>query len=193
MKNKLIVLAALLFVFRTHAALVEYNYTGKETFTGAGNQKTYTYSGVMIYDTVSSNVTFVDWRSDKTYGFSTSTDLHFISVTGPRSTTYTVIAQSASGMNPNGSYHLNDYMISGQNSTLQIASGTKFVFPQSFSGSNNRNLTPDANGNEWLETWGETMTFSGSRTVSDNNANLSSGEVANKLVTQLQGQGYTAH
>ncbi|MGD0208404.1 MAG: hypothetical protein ABSC89_12440 [Verrucomicrobiota bacterium] len=191
MKQKLMVLAALLFAFGIHAALVEYSYTGKETSIGDGNQETYTYSGIMIYDTVSSNVTFVDWRKDKTYHFNTSTNLHFTTVTGTKSKTYTVITESASGTDTNEFYHLNDYMISGQNDTLQIAANTTFVFPKRFTGSNNRNISPDANGNAWLETWGETMTFSASRTKSDNNENLSSNEVVNTLVAKLQSKGYS--
>jgi hypothetical protein len=191
MKQKLIVLAALLFVFRIHAALVEYSYTGKETDMGDGSQEKFTYSGIMFYDTVSSNVTFVDWRKDKTYHVNTSTNLHFITVTGPKSKTYTVITGSASGTDTNGFYHLSDYMISGQNDTLPIAANTTFVFPKRFTGSNNRNISHDANGNAWLATWGETMTFSASRTKSDNSENLSSDEVVNALVTELQSKGYS--
>jgi hypothetical protein len=191
MKQKLIVLAALLFTFGIHAALVEYSYTGKGTYLGGGSQETSTFSGIMIYDTVSSNVTFVSWRKDKTYHVDTSTNSHFTTVTGPKSKTYTVIAESASGTDTNGFYHLNDYMISGQDDTLQIAANTTFVFPKRFTGSNNRNLSPDADGNAWLETWGETMTFSASRTKSDNNENLSSDEVVNTLVTALQSKGYS--
>ena len=191
MKQKLIVLAAWLFVFGIHAALVEYSYAGKETETGDGSQKTFTYSGIMIYDTMSSNVTYVDWRKDKTYGISTDTNLHFTTVTGSNSKTYTVITGSASGTDTNGFYHLSDYMISGQNDTLPIAANTTFEFPKRFTGSNNRDIIPDVNGEEWLRTWGETMTYAASRTKSDNNANLSSDEVVNALVTELQSKGYS--
>jgi len=191
MKQTLIVLAFLLLVFRIHAALVEYSYTGKETFLGNGGEEMITYSGIMMYDTVSSNVTFVDWRSDKTYRVSTNTNLHFTVVAGPNSKTYTVITESSSGADTNGFYHLNDYMISGQNATLSIAANTTYEFPTRFAGSNNRNLTPDEIGNERLETWGEQMTFSASRTQSDNNKNLSTNEVANALITELQAKGYT--
>jgi hypothetical protein len=117
--------------------------------------------------------------------------LHFTTVTGPESKTYTVITGSASGTDTNGFYHLDDYMISGENDTLSIAANTIFVFPKSFTGSNNRNISPDDNGNEWLETWGETMTFSEGRTKSDNEENLSSDEVVNTLVTGLQSKGYS--
>jgi len=181
----------LLFVFRIHAALVEYSYTGKETYTGDGNQETLTYTGIMIYDTVSSNVTDVSWRKDKTYHVSTDTNLHFTTVTGLKSKTYTVITGSASGTDTNGFYHLDDYMISGQNDTLQIATNATFVFPKRFTGSNNRDIYPDVNGNDWLETWGETMTFFASRTKSDNDENLSSDEAANAIVTGLQNKGYS--
>ena len=191
MKQKLTILAALLFVFRIHAALVEYSYTGKETYTGDGNQETLTYTGIMIYDTVSSNVTYVSWRKDKTYHVSTDTNLHFTTVTGLESKTYTVITGSASGTDTNGFYHLDDYMISGQNDTLQIATNATFVFPKRFTGSNNRDIYPDVNGNDWLETWGETMTFFASRTKSDNDENLSSDEAANAIVTGLQNKGYS--
>ena len=191
MKQKLTILAALLFVFRIHAALVEYSYTGKETYTGDGNQETLTYTGIMIYDTVSSNVTYVSWRKDKTYHVSTDTNLHFTTVTGLKSKTYTVITGSASRTDTNGFYHLDDYMISGQNDTLQIATNATFVFPKRFTGSNNRDIYPDVNGNDWLETWGETMTFFASRTKSDNDENLSSDDAANAIVTGLQNKGYS--
>ena len=185
------VLAACLFVFKIHAALVEYSYTGKETVIGDGSQETFTYSGIMIYDTVSSNVTFVDWRKDKTYHVNTDTNLHFITVTGSNSKTYTVITGSASGTDINGFYHLDDYMINGQNDTLSIAANTTFEFPKRLTGSNNRKISPDDNGREWLETWGETMTFSASRTKSDNKENLSSDQVVNTLVAGLQSKGYS--
>jgi hypothetical protein len=191
MKQKLTILAALLFVFRIHAALVEYSYTGKETYTGDGNQETLTYTGIMIYDTVSSNVTYVSWRKDKTYHVSMDTNLHFTTVTGLKSKTYTVITGSASRTDTNGFYHLDDYMISGQNDTLQIATNATFVFPKRFTGSNNRDIYPDVNGNDWLETWGETMTFFASRTKSDNDENLSSDDAANAIVTGLQNKGYS--
>jgi hypothetical protein len=171
--------------------LVEYSYTGKKTYIGDDNQEAFTYSGMMIYDTVSSNVTFVSWRKDKTYHVSIDTNLHFTTVTGLKSNTYTIITGSASGTDSNGFYHLDNYMISGQNSTLPIAASTTFVFPKRFTGSNNRGISPDANGNPWWETWSETMTFSASRTKSDNNENLSSDEVVNTLVTQLQSKGYS--
>jgi hypothetical protein len=82
-------------------------------------------------------------------------------------------------------------MISGQNDTLQIATNATFVFPKRFTGSNNRDIYPDVNGNDWLETWGETMTFFASRTKSDNDENLSSDDAANAIVTGLQNKGYS--
>jgi hypothetical protein len=191
MKQKLVLLAALLFLFRIHASLIEYSYTGKKTEIGAGNLETYTFSGIMIYDTVSSNVTFVDWLKNKTYHVNTDTNLHFTTVTGSKAETYTVITGSASGTDTDGFYHLDNYMISGKNETLQIAASSTVEFPKRFTGSNNRSISPDDNGNEWLATWGEKMTFSASRTKSDNNENLSSDEVVNSLVTKLQSKGYS--
>jgi hypothetical protein len=191
MKKNLIVMASLLFVFSIQAALVEYSYKGEETYIGAGSQEKITYSGIMIYDTVSSNVTYVDWRSDKTYHVNIDTNLNFTTVTGPESKTYTIISYSSSETTINGFYHLHDYMIRGQNDTLTIATNTTFVFPKSFTGSNNRDISPDDNGNEWLETWGETMTFSESRTKPDNDEGLSSSDVVNLLVTELQNKGYS--
>jgi hypothetical protein len=207
MREKLIFGAALLFAFGIHAALIEYSYTGKATHTGAGHLETHTFSGIMIYDTGTSNVTFVDWRSEKmkivdtvtdarsttivkTYHVNTDTNLHFTTVTGLKSKTYTVIAGSASGTDTNGFYHLDDYMISGENDTLPIAANTTYVFPRRFTGSNNRSLSPDVNGQEWLETWGETMTYSASRTKADNNENSTSGDVVTVLVTGLKNKGY---
>jgi hypothetical protein len=191
MKQKMMILAALLSIFRIHASLIEYSYTGKKTEIGAGNLETYTFSGIMIYDTVSSNVTFVDWLKNKTFHVNKDTDLHFTTVTGTKAEIYTVITGSASGTDTNGFYHLDNYMISGKNETLQIAANATFVFPKNFTGSNNRSISPDDNGNEWLATWGEKMTFSASRTKSDNDENLSSDEVVNSLVTKLQGKGYS--
>ncbi len=184
------VLILVLLAESTRAALVEYSYTGKETFIGTENQVTRKYSGMMIFDTTSSNVTFVSWRSDKTYHVSTNTNLHFTTVTGLNSKNYTVITHSASGTDTNGFYHLDNYMISGQNSMLTIAPNTTFVFPKTFSGSNNRGLMPDSNGAEIFETWGETMTFA-SKTQSDNAQALTSGDVVSALVAGLQARGYT--
>jgi hypothetical protein len=190
-KKYLVIVAGLLFIFRIHAALVEYSYTGKETFIGNGTQETLTYSGIMIYDTESSNVTFVSWRKDKTYHVNTDTNLYFTTITGSKSKTYTIITGSGSGTDINGFYRLDDYMINGQNESLPIAANTTFMFPKRLAGSDNRSIYPDVNDNAWFETWGETMTFFASRTKSDNNANLSSDEVANAIVTGLQSKGYS--
>ena len=100
------------------------------------------------------------------------------------------MAGSGSGTDTNGFYHLDDYMISGENDTLPIAANTTYVFPRRFTGSNNRSLSPDVNGQEWLETWGETMTYSASRTKADNNENSTSGDVVTVLVTGLKNKGY---
>jgi len=192
MKIIFLVLAALLFAIGIHAALVEYSYTGKGSYLGAGYQETVTYSGIMIYDTGSSNVTFVSWRKiDKTYHVNTSSSLHFATITGAKSKTYTVIAGSGSETDADGFYHLSDYMISGQNAILPIAANATFVFPKRLKGSNNREIYPDADGNPWLEIWGETMTFSSSRTKLDNNANASSDDAVNSIVALLQGKGYS--
>jgi len=150
MINKWVVLILLLLAGSARAALVEYSYTGKETFIGTANQEIIKYSGMMIFDTGSSNVTFVSWRGDKTYHVSTNTNLHFTTVTGLSSKFYSVITYSGSGTDTNGFYHLDNYMISGLNSTLTIAPNTTFVFPKSFSGVNNRRLTPNSNGAEIL-------------------------------------------
>jgi len=190
MKQKLIILAALLFATGVHAALVEYTYTGKETDTGDGKQDTYSYSGIMIYDTVSSNVTYIDWRTDKTFHLSTATNFQYTTVTGPGSQDYLIVTGSTSGTDTNGLYHLNNYLISGEVGTLKIATGTNFKFPKSFSGSNNRNLSPDDNGKEWLSIWNETMTYGQTRTVADNNANLSSDQVETAAVIALEEKGY---
>jgi hypothetical protein len=208
MKQKLTVLAALLFAFGIHAALVEYSYTGRGTCTGAGNLGPDAYSGIMIYDTGSSNVTFVGWQTEKVtiidtitdtrstsivkiYWVNTDTNLHFTTITGPKSKTYTVMTRSSSGTDTNGLYHLDDYMISGQNETLPIATNATFVFPERLTGSNNREIYRDTNGNPWLETWGETMTFYANRTKSDNDGNLSRDEAVNAIVTGLQNKGYS--
>jgi hypothetical protein len=190
MKQKLIIVAALLFATGLHAALVEYTYTGKETDTGAGKQDTYSYSGIMIYDTVSSNVTFIDWRTDKTFHVGTATNFQYTTVTGPGSKNYTVITGSSSGTETNGLYHLNNYLISGGDDTLKIATGTSFKFPKSFSGSNNRSLSPDSNGQEWLSIWNETMSYGQTRTEADNNAGLSSEQVETATVIALEEKGY---
>ena len=189
-KQKLMVSVALLFAFGMQAALVEYTYTGKGTYTGGGYQETIPYSGIMIYDTVSSNVTFVSWQRNKTFHVSTDTNLHFTTITGLKSKTYTVITGSGSGVDANGFYHLDDFMISGQNDALPIATNATFIFPKRFAGSNNRSLSPDTNDNAVLETWSETMTFFASRTKSDNDENLSGDDVVNALALWLQGKGY---
>ena len=191
MKKSLIVLAGLLSVFRTHAALVKYSYTGKGTHIGGGNQETSTYSGMMIYDTIAASATFVSWRINKTYHVGIDTHLRFTTVTGEKSNTYTVITGSGSGTDTNGFYHLDDYMINGQNDTLQIATGTTMELPKRLTGSNNRSLTPDASGQEALDIWGETMTFSASQTKTDNDKHLACDEVVNALVTALQNKGYS--
>ena len=173
-------------------ALVEYSYNGEVTEIGSSNQQNFTYSGIMIYDLISSNLTFVDWRSDKTYHVREATNLQLNTVAGTKSKTYTVITQSESGTDTNGFYHLNDYMITGQNETLRIAAHTTIAFPKYFAGNNNRYLRPDANGKEYLGIWSEKATFSPTRTESDNNHKLSSSDVVLAIIRELQKKGFSA-
>jgi hypothetical protein len=190
MKRTLTILAALLLATQIHAALVEYTYTGKETDLGAGKQDTFSYSGIMIYDIASSNVTYIDWRSDKTFRVSTATNFQYTAVAGPESKNYTVISETSSETDTNGFFHLNNYLISGVDETLKIATSTTFKFPRTFTGSDNRNLAPDDNGQEWLSTWEETLSYSPSRTESDNNAHLTSAEVETAATINLLRKGY---
>lgn len=191
MKQKLMILAALLLATQLHASLVEYTYTGKETDLGAGKQDTFSYSGIMVYDTVSSNVTFIDWRSNKTFRVSTATNFQYTAVAGPSSKNYTVITASSSETDTNGFFHLNNYLISGVDETLKIATDTTFKFPKTFTGTANRNLSPDDNNQEWLSTWEENLSFSQSRTVADNNAHLTAAQVETAAAINLSEKGYT--
>ena len=184
------ILAGLLCATGIHAALVEYTYAGKETDTGAGKQDTYSYSGVMIYDTVSSNVTFIDWRTDKNFHVTTATNFQYTTVAAPESKNYTVITGSSSGTDTNGFYHLNNYLLIGVNDNLKIATHTTFKFPKNLSGSNNRNLSPDDTGKEWLSIWDEAMSYAQTRTVADNNAGLSADQVENAVIITLEEKGY---
>lgn len=189
MKRTLIASASLFLTLTLHAALIEYNYTGRETFTGAGTQVTYTYSGVMIYDIISSNVTFIDIRSDHTYHYGTHTNFHFTAVSAKNSTTTTVLNDCQSEIDSNGFYHLNSYMITGQNATLTISSNATYTFPKKFSGANNRALNANTSGTFQLETWGETMTYSPARTIPDNNQGLTATDVLNAIINEIQTKG----
>ena len=192
MKKLLTFCALFTLGFNSRAALVEYPYTGSQTFVGGGSQVSRSYTGLMIYDNVATNVTFVSWRGDdKTYKAWTVTNFHFTVVSGPGSANCTVITSSSSGVDTNDLYYLNDYMIKGVNKQLNIATGQNFSFPASFSGSNNRSISPDTNGVEYLETWSETMVFSEARTVADNNHGLTAAQVAANEVSFLQSHGYT--
>lgn len=189
MKRSLIASAFLFIGLSLHAALIEYNYTGKDIYSGGGDQYTVTYVGVMIVDTISSNVTFVDLRSDHTYHWSVDTNLVFTTLTCKNSTTRTIICDSEGGIDTNGFYHLNDYMVSGQNTSLIISSNAACIFPRAFSGSNNRNITADSNGTFRLKTWGEQMRYSPSRTIPDNNKGLTSTNVLNAIINEIQTRG----
>jgi hypothetical protein len=191
MRRALAILATIpiIFALTAHAALIEYDYTGRDNYSGGGSQSIVTYAGVMIFDTISSNVTFVDLRSDHTYHWSVDTNLVFTTIGLKDSITRTVITDSEGGIDTNGYYHLNDYMISGQNVTLTISSNATCTFPRTFSGSNNRNISADTYGTYRLKTWGEHMTFSPARTIPDNNQGLSASNVLNIILNELQTKG----
>ncbi|HTS16142.1 MAG TPA: hypothetical protein VMP11_01070 [Verrucomicrobiae bacterium] len=192
MKRTSIAFTVLFLAITTRAALIEYDYAGKDAFIYAGSQPSYAFAGVMIFDTISSNVTFVDWRNtDHTYYFDTVTNFHFVVVSGRDNITHTVIASSGSGIDSNGYYYLNDYMISGQNAELTISSNAKVIFPVKFSGSNNRNIAANSAGAFQLKTWGERMTFSPARTIPDNNNGLTASNVLDNIISELQSKGYT--
>jgi len=192
MKKTLMILTAILFAWSSQAFVIEYNYNGKETDMGANQQSTFNFKGLMVYDTVTSNITYVTWKTDKTYHVSTITNFTYTTVISPGNTPNTVITSSFSETDSNGLYHLNNYMLSGQNITLHIAARTNVKFPKIMSGTNDRDLAPDDNGNEVLATWNENMTFSEAKTDADNDANLTSDEVANATILGLRQKGYTA-
>ena len=190
--KKIIALAvSLLVAIGLRASLVEYTYSGKVDVIGGYGQGAFGFHGVMIYDTGSSVVTFVDWHSDKVLHSNTVTNFQVVTVNGALSKSYTVIAGSSSGIDTNGYYHLDDYMIQGQNVTLLVSSNNSITFPKRLAGSNNREIIPDDSGEPWLETWGETMTFWATRTKADNNQNLTMDQAVSSLIAWLEQKGYT--
>ena len=92
----MIAAAAFLFALNIHASLIEYDITGKETDTGNGTSDTYSYKGLMIYDTISSNLTFIDWMTGKTYRTYTITNFQFSMVSGPSAQQNVIIRQDIS-------------------------------------------------------------------------------------------------
>jgi hypothetical protein len=192
MKKIMILLTAMLLALETHAALIEYSYTGKEADTGAGHASTFNFKGLMIYDTVTSNLTYVTWKTDRTFHESIATNFVFTTVRGAGNVPTTVITESVSGTDTNGFYFLNNYLLSGVNILLHVGVHTDVRFPKSLSGTNDRTLEADTDGNEWLATWNENMLFEQKQTIVDNNANLTSDQVANAQIISLEELGYTA-
>jgi hypothetical protein len=193
MKKTLILLTAMLLALETHAALIEYSYNGKETDTGAGHETSFNFKGLMIYDTVNSNLTYVTWKTiGRTFHESIATNFTFTTVNGRANIPTTVITESVSGTDTNGFYFLNNYMLSGDDSTLHIGTHTDVKFPKKLSGTNDRSLEADIDGNEFLATWDENMTFEEHQTDEDNNANVTSDQVANAEIVSLEEKGYTA-
>jgi len=183
---------ALLFALRIHAALIEFDSKGKETDTGARTQDTFNFQGLVIYDTVSSNVTFIEWRTDnKTYHSFTSTNLNYTAVTGPGSQSNLVISRASSVTDTNGYFHLDAYVLTGVVDTLHIARDLNVRFPKNLDGASNHSLDPDNSGNEWLAAWTESLKFDQKLTNNDNDAGLTGAQVASAFIVGLQQQGYT--
>ena len=183
----------MLLALETRAALIEYSYSGKETDTGAGHESSFNFKGLMIYDTVNSNLTYVTWKaSDHTLHESIATNFTFTTVIGRANIPTTVITESVSGTDTNGFHFLNNYMLSGDNSLLHIGVHTDVRFPRKLSGTNDRSLEADIDGNEFLAVWNENMNFEERQTDEDNNANLTSDQVANAQIVSLEEKGYSA-
>ena len=76
-----------------------------------------------------------------------------------------------------------------RNVSPTISSNATYTFPRTFSGTNNRNISADTYGTYRLKTWGEHMTYSSARTISDNNQGLSASNVLDNILNQLQTKG----
>lgn len=187
------ILVTLLLALRIHAALIEFDSKGKETDIGARNKDSFSFDGLVIFDNVSSNVTFVEWRkSNKTYHTFTITNFNYTTVVGPGSQQNLVVSTAASGPDTNGVYNLNTHLLTGAFDTLRIAHNVNFKFPKKFEGNNNSSLGPDESNNEWLATWDESLDFDSKKTQNDNNASLPADQVVAAVIVGLQEKGYVA-
>ncbi len=193
MKQKLLIVVTLLLALRIHAALIEFDSKGKETDIGARTRDTFNFSGLVIFDNVSSNVTFVELRtSDKIYHTYTITNFNYTTVVGPGSQQNLVVSTATSGPDTNGLYNLNSRLLTGTVEKIRIARDLVIRFPKKFEGNSNTSLSPDNSSNEWLTTWDETLQLDGKRTMNDNNASLPVDQVVNAYIVSLQEKGYTA-
>ena len=190
--KKLLSLTTLLFlVFSARADVVEYNYTGSQTFKGSGYELSAGYSGLMIYDTSNASLTFIGWSTNKTYWVNYSTNYHGVTIQGAKGRTFTALARSSSGLDQYNYYHFSNNLLQGLNKTLTIATGRTALFPGSFSGSS-RDIYPDGSGSERLQISTASFSYAQTRTVADNNNFRSVAEIVNIMTASLQNRGYSA-
>ena len=159
---------------------------------GGGYERLFTYTGLMIYDTESGEITFMHWNANKIYTVSTSSSYHKVDLAGANGRSFTVLAASGSHIDEYGNYYLFNNLMQGLNRSLTIATGATFSFPSVLTGNNNRSIQPDNDGNERFYVWTETFNFA-KATVADNNAGLTAADVVARVSANLEAKGFVRH
>jgi hypothetical protein len=189
--KKVLSLIGLFCVLNAHSQIIQYASSARETIKGAGHEKVFAYSGLMIFEPSNTNVTFIHWSTNKVYTV-TGGYIHRVNVNGLNGRSFTLLATSGSQVDDDGTYHLNNNLMQGLNKNLTIATGNGVLFPSIFTGTANRAIAPNANGDEFFYVWNETFTFL-TRTVTDNNNNLSVDDVVARTSLALEARGYVRH
>ena len=179
----------------SHADLLIFKGTAKETYTGEGHQVKLTSKVILILDRSTTNIARIQYGSIsgfKSYYTAHSTNLHFVQIIGASGRLSTAVAWLPTECEQKDNPNSEGIFLSGPNGTVTADGKAMIAFPKVLSGGGRGVFFSEQNQ---LPTMGEssmTVAFSQTDTVNSNNSGETPEAALARYEAMVQSLGYTS-
>ena len=190
--TKWVAIAALLFPMLAPAELIHYKGTRRDVSHGDGRSLSLNSKLFMVVDSQTANVTLIQYGAifgQKRYSLNQMTNMHFVQTSGSQNT-YTAITRPLSDCDREAGFTGEAAFCAGVDAQLALRTGSTYTFPRLFKVSGQGVFFPSP-GNPVLAEGSFQVVYDRPTTVASNEAGESFNDAIDKLVRQLETQGYS--
>jgi len=190
--TKWMAIIALLFPILAPAELIHYKGTRRDVSHGDGRSLSINSKVFMVVDSETANTTLIQYAAlfgQKRYGLIQRTNMHFVRTSGSQNT-YTAIARPLSDCDREAGATGEGAFCTGADAQLTLRSGSSVTFPKLFKASGQGVSLSTPENPALVEGWFQVV-YDRAATVASNDAGESFDEAIDRLIRQLEAQGYS--
>jgi hypothetical protein len=190
--TKWMAIAVLLFPILASAELIHYKGTRRDVSHGDGRSLSINSKVFMVVDSETANTTLIQYAAmygQKRYALIQLTNMHFVRTSGSQNT-YTAIAHPISDCDRESGRTGEGAFCTGVDAQLTLKTGSSYTFPKLFKASGQGVSFPTPGNPVLVEGWFQVV-YDRAATVTSNEDSESFDDAVDRLVHQLETQGYS--